>query len=623
MATTSPVFCICGTEDDREFIAQLHRSIQSRGLGLTPLLQMKHASPEIVSQEQALIEKAEIVFVIISYKNVREPEIIKKYRYSLHLHKTVIPIIRQKVPNPPKDLVSLQWLDFTGEWDVGFDQFLIILDSKNVTLWPKPEKPVFDPEIIRAKYRSGRTEPSWRVVQKLTPTFKFFTLTIVLYTLFMFGITIISVFFDIHYQAGVIVNLIVYFFMVIYLSVSVGIYQENSKTLIITPLGFLYYALSDGQSFDFSDYSNIILQKGKLFGKANLILTAIKSGNQITYELPQILLEMNHIGDIILQYYQVSKNTNTIQDNNYPYIFISYAHKNMLTAQIITQNLIQTGVPIWMDRMKLIGGSAWLNEIQKGIENAQAVLLIVTPDSMKSKTVQQEYAYAIQLGKPIIPVLAKNTSNIPDELKKFQFVDFRKHVYDALTDLYFVLNSLGLLYASNKLQSTFDFNVFLTMAYAKDAQNLPSEWRLFTSISMYERLKTVFLGIIAISPILFDLLTVASWFWKDIYSVIVLSLLIRSIQQKKVFGRYSHYALLQPNGAVLFFQKRINEFSYAKVQIVKYTISPFGVYLYFRLNESKVLQQVRLSDAMGEKKKIVSTILSDYQKYAALHPKKV
>lgn len=85
------------------------------------------------------------------------------------------------------------------------------------------------------------------------------------------------------------------------------------------------------------------------------------------------------------------------------HIFISYNRKDQSTARRLADDLRHHGYDVWMDDRIEYGGQ-WLNVIFEAIRDASAVVIVMSPDSEKSKWVQKEYLYAEELEKLIIPI---------------------------------------------------------------------------------------------------------------------------------------------------------------------------------------------------------------------------
>jgi len=87
-----------------------------------------------------------------------------------------------------------------------------------------------------------------------------------------------------------------------------------------------------------------------------------------------------------------------------PYAFISFSHDGADYAGCLTEHLASAGVTAWYDRY-LPAGEKLSAVIQTRIARCAVVLVILTPDAVKSDWVERELAYAQDLNKPIIPLM--------------------------------------------------------------------------------------------------------------------------------------------------------------------------------------------------------------------------
>ncbi|MBK8031893.1 MAG: SUMF1/EgtB/PvdO family nonheme iron enzyme [Chloroflexi bacterium] len=126
-----------------------------------------------------------------------------------------------------------------------------------------------------------------------------------------------------------------------------------------------------------------------------------------------------------------------------PKIFISHSSKdNDFTAKL-ADALREHGAEVWIDLADIPAGMKWSKAIQQGLDWGELMLLIVTPDSMASENVADEWEYYHQKKKPIIPVWWK-PAEMPFQLHRLQYVDFHQRDFDvALTKLGAELMRLG------------------------------------------------------------------------------------------------------------------------------------------------------------------------------------
>lgn len=104
-------------------------------------------------------------------------------------------------------------------------------------------------------------------------------------------------------------------------------------------------------------------------------------------------------------------------------VFLSYARADFFFAQLARLKLEQEGIQVWADTAKLRPGDDWKLEIDQGIDDSSALIVILSPSAMQSSYVTYEWASAMGKGKPIIPVLIEACDRHP-KIEAIQHVDF-------------------------------------------------------------------------------------------------------------------------------------------------------------------------------------------------------
>ena len=85
-------------------------------------------------------------------------------------------------------------------------------------------------------------------------------------------------------------------------------------------------------------------------------------------------------------------------------IFISYAHADSPFVDRLEADLRQQGFAPCVDRHGLAGGHKWRRALQIALDRAQVVLVVLSPEAVASEYVQNEYGYASEEGKVLIPL---------------------------------------------------------------------------------------------------------------------------------------------------------------------------------------------------------------------------
>ena len=125
----------------------------------------------------------------------------------------------------------------------------------------------------------------------------------------------------------------------------------------------------------------------------------------------------------------------------FPRLFISYSRVDSAFVDRLEQDLAVRDVHVWVDRRKLEGSQVWAAEIQKGIDQAEIVLVVVSPEAMASEWVQREISYALGKHKPIIPLFWRS-ADVPITIYDLQALLFEGRYDDGLRELLVTLTKI-------------------------------------------------------------------------------------------------------------------------------------------------------------------------------------
>ena len=73
----------------------------------------------------------------------------------------------------------------------------------------------------------------------------------------------------------------------------------------------------------------------------------------------------------------------------------------------VSSRLEASGYTVWIDRTDILAGARWERVIPREIRNAEALLLMLTPNAAQSDWVRREFFYALRKKIRIIPVLVR------------------------------------------------------------------------------------------------------------------------------------------------------------------------------------------------------------------------
>ena len=110
------------------------------------------------------------------------------------------------------------------------------------------------------------------------------------------------------------------------------------------------------------------------------------------------------------------------------HIFISYSRHDIDLAGKIVQALADNELDTWADWKSIPKGEDWEQEIYRGIEEADAFLFLISPDSVRSEMCNKEIAHAVKNGKRILPIVIRDTDikNIHPEISKRNWIFCRE-----------------------------------------------------------------------------------------------------------------------------------------------------------------------------------------------------
>jgi len=111
-------------------------------------------------------------------------------------------------------------------------------------------------------------------------------------------------------------------------------------------------------------------------------------------------------------------------------IFVSYSRKNEPFARKLARALSDAGVDVWIDVEDIPAGMKWSSAIQQGLDRANLMIVVISPESMASNNVEDEWQYYLDNKKPVIPVLLE-PARLHFQLARLQYIDFHTQAFDV------------------------------------------------------------------------------------------------------------------------------------------------------------------------------------------------
>ena len=114
--------------------------------------------------------------------------------------------------------------------------------------------------------------------------------------------------------------------------------------------------------------------------------------------------------------------------------FISYSREDSEFALRLAGDLKAAGAAVWLDQLDIAPGERWARAVENALNSCPRLLVILSPASVGSKNVEDEVAFALEEGKPVIPVLCRDC-RIPFRLRSLHYADFRSDYARGLKEL--------------------------------------------------------------------------------------------------------------------------------------------------------------------------------------------
>ncbi|MBX2862494.1 MAG: TIR domain-containing protein [Leptolyngbyaceae cyanobacterium MAG.088] len=138
-------------------------------------------------------------------------------------------------------------------------------------------------------------------------------------------------------------------------------------------------------------------------------------------------------------------------------VFLAYAQADAKIMDNIRRSLRRQGFTVWSNQTDIPTGEAFKRAVSRGIEEADAMVYLLSPDSLQSQYCQYELKYALTLKKRVIPLLVRplGSAENPSELTSLQYIDLtdnlsREDYQLDESDLIKTLNQDAVYYAQHK-----------------------------------------------------------------------------------------------------------------------------------------------------------------------------
>lgn len=94
-------------------------------------------------------------------------------------------------------------------------------------------------------------------------------------------------------------------------------------------------------------------------------------------------------------------------------VFVSYSRKDASFVSELQRALEKAGISAWVDRERLVGGTEWIDSLADAMDACAAVVLVISPDAVRSEWVRREISFAARRGIKVIPLMYRDTAIPP------------------------------------------------------------------------------------------------------------------------------------------------------------------------------------------------------------------
>lgn len=442
MPNDPPQIYLCAASRDRPFVENLSQRLRSRGLGVYEGGELgEPASPE---QRQRAMEDSRLVLVVVSRDSARAEAVAADYHAAQTRSYPLIPLIVSSVKDLPRDLSHVQAIDCNADEHAGWASLLLALDALGIARYPIAMPPDLDAEVVLARAFSGLTPPTWYVSR----------LPVVgprrLSSWTVYGATVTILlgvlgFLATHYNPLIAIPVLytLYQLYVKFSPVQQRI-QKDGKMVILTPEGTVTWTGTVGVSAAFRDATDAT--------DATATMPATSATTPATMRADDVMLQVYRgsgrppvhmtLGKLLaggalaqqglalynayIARYRSGAHLPPVATGTAPLLFISYSRRDAALVDRLELSLQRAGYNVWVDRGNLTGGQEWSAQIQEAIDQCAAMVVVISPDAIRSAEVEKEYQSALKLGKPVFGALARTTYRIPAALRQRPICDHRQ-----------------------------------------------------------------------------------------------------------------------------------------------------------------------------------------------------
>ncbi len=107
------------------------------------------------------------------------------------------------------------------------------------------------------------------------------------------------------------------------------------------------------------------------------------------------------------------------------YVFLSYADRDGELARQLAERLGAAGVSVWLDEREVEPGDNWADKLQTALKHADAMVVLLSPEAVRSRWVRREIDYALTTPRfegRLVPVEVRPTKDMPWVLRRLSMI---------------------------------------------------------------------------------------------------------------------------------------------------------------------------------------------------------
>src|SRR5919108_1834092 len=109
-------------------------------------------------------------------------------------------------------------------------------------------------------------------------------------------------------------------------------------------------------------------------------------------------------------------------------LFVSYSRRDSVAARKLIEAFKSINQDVWVDWESIPPAVDWLEQIFRGIEEADAFIFLISPDSIASEVCKVEITRAALNNKRIIPIVLRDVppKDTPETIRKLNWTYMRE-----------------------------------------------------------------------------------------------------------------------------------------------------------------------------------------------------